>query len=107
MRQPRRDMDKIAGVRGFRILAALSPPDQAIALEDIGDGLLLSVMMDAGLGPGLNDKYPAPKRGGDTIVNRDGGTTLGSRRLGRSPVELRGSDDANGGILAHKEAFSC
>jgi len=64
------------------------------------------VMMDAGLGPGLDDKYSAPKRGVDTIVSRDGGTTLGARRLGRSAVELVGSDDANGGILAHNKALT-
>jgi hypothetical protein len=80
-------MDKITGVRGRRILGVLSPTDQAIALEHVGDGLLLAVMMDASLGPGLNDKYSASKLGCDTIVSRDGGTTLGSRRLGRSPVE--------------------
>src|ERR1700730_18816749 len=99
-------MDKIAGVRGFRILAALSPTDQAIALEHVGDGLLLAVMMDAGLGPGLNDKDPAPKFGCATIVDRDGGTTLGPRRLRRSWVELGGPDDANGEVFAHNEAFT-
>jgi len=55
-------------------------------------------MMDAGLGSGLDDKYSAPKRGGDAIVDRDGGTTLGPRRLGRSSVELIGPNDANRGI---------
>jgi hypothetical protein len=39
----------------------LSPQrTKSIALEHVGDGLLLAMMMDAGLGPGLNDKYPAP-----------------------------------------------
>jgi hypothetical protein len=74
-------MDKVAGVRGRGKLAALSPTDRAIALERVGDRLLLAVMMDAGLGAWLDDEYSAPKRGGDTIVNRDGGTTLGARRL--------------------------
>src|ERR1700719_2724241 len=99
-------MDKIAGVRGLGILAALSPTDQAIALEHVGDGLLLAMMMDAGLGPGLNDKCPTPKFSCDTFVSRYGGTTLGARRLGRSSVELGGSDNANRGILAHSEAFA-
>jgi hypothetical protein len=100
-------VNKIAGARGFGMLATLSPTNQAIALEHVGDGLLLAVMMDAGLDPGLNDKSPTPKFGCDTIVSRYGGATLRSRRLGRSSVELRGSDDANRGILAHREHFTC
>jgi hypothetical protein len=99
VRQPRRNVDKVAGVRGRGKLAALSPTDRAIALEHVGDRLLLAVMMDAGLGPGLDDKYSAPKRGVDAIVSRDGGTTLGTRRLRRSAVELVGPDDANGEYL--------
>src|ERR1700722_11045623 len=98
-------MDKIACARGRRILAALSPTDRAIALEHIGDGLLLAVMMNAGLSPGLGDKDPAPKSGCDTIVDCDGGATLGPRRLSRSSFELGGLDDANRAVLAHKESF--
>jgi hypothetical protein len=98
-------MDKITGVRGRRMLAALSPTDQAIALEYVGDGFLLAMMMDAGTGSGLNDEYPAPKLGCDTIVSRDRSATLGPWRLRRSPIELGRSDDAKGGIFAHKEAF--
>ena len=99
-------MDKIAGVPCFRILAALSPTDHAIALEHVGDGLLLAVMMDAGLGPGLNDKCPTPKFGCDTIVSRYGGTALGPRSLGRSSIKLSVSNNVNRGILAHKVAFT-
>src|ERR1700733_14896113 len=99
-------MDEIAGVRGRGRLAALSPTDRTIALEHVCDGFLLAVMMDAGLGPGLDDKYSAPKRGGDAIVDRDGGTTLGPRRLGRSSVELVGPNDANGRILAHRKKLT-
>jgi hypothetical protein len=105
VRQPRRNVDKITGVRGRRMLAAFSPTHQAIALEHVSDGFLLAMMMDAGTGSGLNDKYPAPKLGCDTIVSRDRGTTFGPWRLRRSAVELGRSDDANGMILAHEEAF--
>jgi hypothetical protein len=107
VRQPRRNMDKITGVRGRRMLAALSPTDQAVALEHVGDSLLLAVMMDTSPGPGLNDKYPAPKLGCDTIVSGYGGTTLGPWRLRRSSVELGRSDDANGGMFAHAKALIC
>ena len=89
------------------MLAALSPADQAIALEYVGDGFLLAMMMDAGTGSGLNDKYPAPKLGCDTIVSGYGGTTLGPWRLRRSSVELGRSDDANGGMFAHAKALIC
>src|SRR5271167_4010036 len=105
VRQPCRNMDKITGVRGRGMLAALSPADQAIALKHVDDGFLLAMMMDTGAGSGLNDKYPAPKLGCDTIVGRDGGTTLGSWRLRRSSVELGRADDANWQIFAHGEAF--
>ena len=90
MGQQRRNVDKITGVRRGTILAALSPTDQAIALEHIGDGLLFPVMMDAGLGSGLNGKYSTPKPGCDTLVSRNGGTPLGSRRLQGSLVKQSG-----------------
>jgi hypothetical protein len=85
--QPRRNMDKITGVRSRTIFTAHSPTDQAIALEHVCDGLLLPVMMDAGPGSGLNDEYPTPKFGCDALVDRDGGTPFGARRLGRPSVE--------------------
>jgi len=72
------------------MLATLSPTDQAIALEYVGDGFLLAMMMDAGTGSGLNEEYPAPKLGCDTIVSRDRSTTLGPWRLRRSSIELGG-----------------
>jgi hypothetical protein len=62
-------------------------------------------MMDAGLGSRLNDKYPAPKCGRYTLVGRDGGTPLGSRRLDGSSVEESWWDDANGLISAHRNSF--
>jgi len=98
-------MDEITGARGRTILAALSPTDQAFALEHVCDGFLLPVMMDPGLGSGLDDEYHAPKCGCDTLVSRDGGTPLGSRRLKGSSVEESWWDDANGLISAHSEAF--
>src|SRR6516165_29804 len=97
--QPRRDVDEIAWLGSSGELAVLAPADETMPFEHIGDGLLLSVMMDASFRVGLDDDDAAPNPG----LAGDCGKPLGSRSLGGLAAEKSGLHDANGLISIHDD----
>ena len=50
VRKPCRDKKKITGLQRCVKLPPLTPPNLRRAAEDIGDGVLLSVVVDSGAG---------------------------------------------------------
>src|SRR6266699_5531853 len=96
-------MDEIAGFRARSVFAPRAPADFAGAGQDIGDRLLLSMMMDACTGSRLDLEQPAPQRRLDAELRRDRGQAHGAWRLCRSRVESGWADNANGGIFGHHD----
>jgi hypothetical protein len=82
-------MDEIAGFRARGVFAPRAPADFAGAGQDIGDRLLLSMMMDACTGSRLDLEQPAPQRRLDAELRRDRGQ---SRSL--ASVAVPGSNAA-------------
>src|SRR5882757_1465982 len=101
VRQPSRNMNKIALACDRTEFTMLSPPHAALSVEYVCNGLLLSVVVDGGLARRLDDKESSPQPGLHPQAGRKRRPTLRARRLGRRPVELRGRDDLNRQILAH------
>src|ERR1700722_1872287 len=96
VRQPGRYMNEIARACDGAELTALAPPHQALAFQNVGDRVLLAVMMDARAYPRLHAEEPTPDWCLDALMRGDGSQTLRPRRLLRACVELRGRDDADG-----------
>src|SRR5258708_19213601 len=88
-------MDEIAGFRARRIFAPGAPADFADARQDIGDRLLLSMMMDARTGSRLDLEQPAPQRRLNAELRCDRGQAHGAWRLCRSRVESGRFDNPN------------
>jgi hypothetical protein len=88
-------MDEITSVRARRVFTPLAPTDVADAREDIGDGLLLAMMMDAGTGSRLDLEQPAPHCRVNAELRRDRSEAYGSRRLRRSRIKPGRGDDSN------------
>src|SRR5882724_8998439 len=94
-------MDEIAGFRARSVFAPRAPADFADARQDIGDRLLLSMMMDARTGSRLDLEQPAPQRRLDAELRCHSGQAHGAWRLCRSRVESGRADNANWGIFGH------
>jgi len=75
---------------------APSPTYPAFPVQHVSDGLLFSVMVDASLRPGLDHEHPAPHSGRDPKVACNRSVTFRPGRLGRVPIEVGGSYNANG-----------
>src|SRR5260370_29769870 len=99
VRQEGRHMDEIAGFRARSVFAPRAPADFADARQDIGDRLLLSMMMDARTGSRLDLEQPAPQRRLHAELRSDRGQAHGAWRLCRSRVESGRADNANWGIF--------
>src|SRR5271167_3769618 len=61
VRQKGRHMDEITGLRTRSVFAPRAPADLADARQDISDGLLLSMMMDARTGSRFDFEQSAPQ----------------------------------------------
>src|SRR5437868_14910568 len=83
-------MDEIAGFRARSVFAPRAPADFADAQQDIGDRLLLSMMMDARTGSRFDLEQPAPQRRLDAKLRCDRGQAHGAWRLCGSRVESAG-----------------
>src|SRR5258708_23466954 len=94
-------MDEIAGFRARRIFAPGAPADFADARQDIGDRLLLSMMMDARTGSRLDLEQPAPQGRLDAELRCDRGQAHGAWRLCSSPVDSVRADNATWGVFGH------
>src|SRR5690242_5715020 len=96
-------MDEIAGSGLRGEFPALAPAHLAGALEHVGDGLLLAMVMNSGPPSRLDDEDSAPQRGLDTARRRDRRRALRARRLRGTAIELRRTDDRDREIFAHAE----
>ena len=68
--EPGGDVDEVAGLGDGGVLALLSPEHQRFALEDVDDGVLLAVVVDAGRGAGFDQEGAAPEVGVDVGFRR-------------------------------------
>ena len=75
-------MDEIAGFRARSVFAPRAPADFADARQDIGDRLLLSMMMDARTSARLDLEQSTPQRGLDAELRVDAVIEIG-RGAGR------------------------
>ena len=94
-------MDEITGFRARSVFAPRAPADFADARQDIGDGLLLSMMMDAGTRPRLDLEQPAPQRRLDAELRCDRGESHRARCLRRSRVKSVRAHNTNWRIFGH------
>ncbi len=94
-------MDEIAGFRGRGIFSPRAPADFANARQDVGDRLLLAMMVNARAGSRLDLEQAAPQHRVDAELWRDCCLAYGAWRLCRSLVEPGRADNANGGIGGH------
>src|SRR5712671_3553609 len=101
MRQPSRNVNKVALACDCTEFTMLSPPHAALSLEHVCNGFLLSVMVNTGLARRLDDKESAPQPGLHSQIGRKRRATLRARRLGRRRIELRGGNNTNRWIIAH------
>src|ERR1700730_7431731 len=99
--QEGRHMDKIAGFRRRRTFSPRAPADFANARQDVGDRLLLAMMVNARAGSRLDLEQDAPQRRVDAELWRDCCLAYGAWRLCRSLVEPGRADNADGGIGGH------
>src|SRR5580700_892885 len=95
-------MDEITGFRARSVFAPRAPADFADARQDIGDRLLLAMMMDARMGSRLDLEQPAPQRRLDAELRCDCRQAHGAWRLCRSQVESGRAHNANWGIFGHR-----
>src|SRR5512140_3287546 len=95
------DMKKIAGADGCGGLTALAPLHEGLAFKNVDNRFLCTVMMDAGLRSGLDEKRAAPHAGGNAQITADGGVALRAWRLRCTGAELLGANYADAGCLAH------
>jgi hypothetical protein len=89
-------VEKVAGAHEDGVLAMASPTDGRLAIEDVDDGVLLAMVMDAGTGAGLDQKGSAPQSGFDAKLARDGGTPERTWSLAGAFGELFGMNDGDG-----------
>src|SRR3978361_1187768 len=94
-------MNEIAGLPPRRRFGCFAPANFADAGEHVGDGLLLSMMMDSRPGSRLHLEQASPDRRGDAERPRDGGATFGARRLRCSWIEFSRTDDVDRGRKTH------
>ena len=81
-------MNEIAGLRARNRFSSFAPADFADAGEDVGDRLLLSVMMHARARFRRHLEQAAPDDRRYAERRRDGGATFRARRLRCSRIEF-------------------
>src|SRR5437016_6449496 len=91
-------MDEVAGLRRPGMLSPRPPADFADARQDVGDRLLLAMMVNSGTGARFDLEQSAPQRRLDAGLRRNRGQAHGAGRLCGSLIEFGWTDNANGGI---------
>src|SRR5277367_2231127 len=91
-------MDEVAGLRAGAVFTSRAPADLTEARQNIGNRLLLAVMVDARTSSGPDLEQPAPHLRLDAELRRHCGKAHGARRLRRSWIERGWTDNANAGI---------
>ena len=94
-------MNEIAGFRSRREFTPHSPADFTDARQDIGDRLLLSMMMNSRAGARSHLEQSAPQHRLDAELWRDRRQAHRSWRLRRSLIESGRTDNADGRICDH------
>ena len=89
-------MDEIAGFRGRGIFSPHTPADFADARQDVGDRLLLAMMVNARAGSWLDLEQAAPQHRIDAQLWRDSCLAYGTWRLCCCLVKSGRADNANG-----------
>ena len=88
-------MDEVAGLRAGAVFTSRAPADLTEARQNIGNRLLLAVMVDARTSSGPDLEQPAPHLRLDAELRRDCGKAHGAWRLRRSWIECGWADNAN------------
>ena len=88
-------MNEIAGLCTRDRFSSLAPADFADAGKDVGDRLLLAVMVNPGLRSRLDLEQASPESRTDTECGGDSRAAFGTRRLRSSALELLGTDDVD------------
>lgn len=88
--RPGGDVEKVAGVDEGLGFAVFAPADERFAFENIDDGFLFPMMMDAGARACFDEEGSAPEAGGDAVIVGDGGEAQGAWSLRCARVEVRG-----------------
>lgn len=94
-------MDEVAGLRARAMFASRAPADLADPRQDIGNRLLLAMMVDARASSRPDLEQPAPHLRWDAELRRDCGKAHGARRLRRSWIERGWADNANAGMSSN------
>jgi hypothetical protein len=102
VRKEGRHMDEISGFPARRAFALRTPADFAVAGEDIGDRLLLAMMMNTCAGSRQDLEQAAPQRRSDAELRGYSRQAHRAWRLCRPAVEFGRADNANWGIVCHE-----
>jgi len=94
-------MNEIAGLRSSNRFSPRAPTDFADPGQNVGDGLLLSVMMDTRARSGGHREEAAPDCRCDTERGCNRGAALGPWRLCRLLIELSRAHNADRRGKAH------
>ena len=81
-------MKEISSARGDGMFSVLATLDVRFAFQNVRDGFLQAVMMDARLRSGLDKKCSAPQRRVDAQIGRNRRAPQRTRRLRGSLAEL-------------------
>ena len=84
------------------VFAPGAPADLVEARQDIGDRLLLSMMVDPGTGSWLDLEQPTPQCRLNAALRCDRSSVQRAWRLCPSRAELRRTDNADGRTLVHR-----
>jgi hypothetical protein len=99
--KPCRDEEEIACVQGGIKLPAVTPPNVRRAAQNIGDRVLLSVVVYSRPGPRFDEEETSPHRGSHAGSWMDSGNPQRSGRLRSCRIELRWADYTNR-LLLHE-----
>src|SRR5262245_24815404 len=101
MRKKGRDMNEIAGLCACRKFSSFTPTHFASAGEDVGDRLLLSMVVNSSPRSRSDSEQTAPDSRRDAQRGSYSRTAFGARCLGGPGIELRRADDMDGRSCTH------
>ncbi len=99
-------MDEITFLGAGGVFSPLAPANFANARKDICNCLLFSVVVNPCSRSRLHLKQSSPHRRVDTLLLRDRSLPVRTRRLGGSPIECAGADNANSRFAVRRPGFN-
>src|SRR6202022_2357812 len=102
MRQEWRHVNEIAGLRARDEFAVRAPTHFAYARQNVCDGMLYAVMVNARPSALLDLEHARPQLRFDAGLRRNCGQALRAGRLQRALIEFRRANDADGRGTAHR-----